>query len=305
MCQQLGRGAPHRLHPAELVGAGAGAARIADVLLAHVDFDHIARQLAAGAPQVDLEGERVLARPGIEHPLQRRVGDDAAVPVELAVDLGGGKARRQRAAGHDMGGGDLVRLVVEIGEVAGPDVGGADAEAGLARIDPVEIHQALEQRLERRDVVEAEVPGIAGRREDRRRKARLEEAGCAHQHDAQGAPLVHDLVLHVVLDREARHVGDAEGRGRHRLPEGAQLLDPLLRRIAGDQRRIDGADRDAGDPVRVEIGLGQRLVGTGLIGAQRAAALEEERDALEFGARCGLGIHGVSPSQRNRRGDDF
>ncbi len=32
-----------------------------------------------------------LARLDVEHPLQRRVRDDAAVPVVLAVDLGGGK----------------------------------------------------------------------------------------------------------------------------------------------------------------------------------------------------------------------
>ena len=100
-----------------------------------VELDHVARQLAARAPQVDLEGQRVLARRGVEHPLQRRVGDDAAVPVILAVDLGRREARRQRAAGDDMRRADLVRGAVEIDEVAGPDVDCADAEAHLARID--------------------------------------------------------------------------------------------------------------------------------------------------------------------------
>ena len=38
-------------------------------------------KLAARAPEIDLEGERVLPRPGVDHPLQRRVGDEAAVPV--------------------------------------------------------------------------------------------------------------------------------------------------------------------------------------------------------------------------------
>ncbi len=70
-----------------------------------IDLDHVARQLAARAPQIDLEGERVLARPAVEHPLQRRVGDDAAVPVVVAVDLDGGEARRQGAARHDVLGG--------------------------------------------------------------------------------------------------------------------------------------------------------------------------------------------------------
>ena len=43
-------------------------------------LEQIARKLAAGAPQIDLEGERVLSRPAVQHPLQRRVGDETAVP---------------------------------------------------------------------------------------------------------------------------------------------------------------------------------------------------------------------------------
>ena len=55
-----------------------------------------------------------------------------------------------------MGRSDLVGQAVEVGEVAGLDVGGADAEAGLFGVDAVEIDQPFEQRLERRDVVEGE-----------------------------------------------------------------------------------------------------------------------------------------------------
>ena len=52
---------------------------------------------------------------------------------------------------------------------------------------------------------------------------------------------------------------------------------------------IDGADRVAGDRVGVKIRFGQRLVDAALIGAQRAAALQQEGDALEIGPRLRYG----------------
>src|SRR5947209_6683523 len=81
----------------------------------------------------------------------------------------------------------------------------------------------------------------------------------------------------------------------------APTLDPPLGRIAGDEGRVERANRDAPDPVRVQVGLGQRLIDAALVGAQRAAALQQQRDALEvganlravrLGARCGGGVHG-------------
>ena len=64
------------------------------------------------------------------------------------------------------------------------------------------------------------------------------------------------------------------------LPEGEQLLDPSLRRIAGDDGGIDCADGDAGDPMGHDAGLGQLLIDAGLIGAERAAALEHQHAFL-------------------------
>src|SRR5215475_15014700 len=100
-------------------------------------------QRPAGAPEVDLERERVFARPAVEHPLQRSVGNKSTIPIILPVDFGGRKAGRQRTAGHDvlrpyaMGGG------VEIDKVSSTNIHGPDAEAHASCIDPVEIHQAL------------------------------------------------------------------------------------------------------------------------------------------------------------------
>ena len=81
-------------------------------------------------------------------------------------------------------------MVVEIGEIAGADVHRADAEAGLAGVDAIEIDQPLERRLERRGVVEAERLGRARRIEQRPRHARAEEAADAEGRRQGGAGLV-------------------------------------------------------------------------------------------------------------------
>ena len=144
----------------ELIRRRPRAARKADVLLAQLRLHEVARKLAAGAPEIDLEGQRILTRSAVEHPLQRRIRHEAAVPILLAVDLGRWKPGRQRAAGHHMRRADLMRGVVEIDEVAGADVHSADAETHRAFIDQVEVHQALERGFEGRDVVETD--GLGG-----------------------------------------------------------------------------------------------------------------------------------------------
>ena len=48
------------------------------------------------------EDQRIAARIVVEHRLDRRVGKDAAVPVEFAVDAHRRKGRRQRARRHDV-----------------------------------------------------------------------------------------------------------------------------------------------------------------------------------------------------------
>ena len=80
-----------------------------------------------------------------------------------------------------------------------------------------------------------------------------------------------------------------------RLPEFAQPLDAPFRRIAGDQRRVDRADRNARDPVGMQIGLGQRLIDAGLIRAERAAALQQQGDPFEL---CALAAFGTGLARR-------
>jgi hypothetical protein len=79
-------------------------------------------------------------------------------------------------------------------------------------------------------------------------------------------------------------IGNAERRVADALPEFAQPFDPALGRVTGNQCRIDGADRYSRHPVRMEIVLGERLINPRLIGAERSAALQQQRDPLERGA---------------------
>src|SRR5262245_65079880 len=71
--------------------------------------------------------------------------------------------------------------------------------------------------------------------------------------------------------------------GRDLLPEGAQLFEPRLGCVAGDQGRVDGADRNPGNPIGMQVRLGQSLIDAGLEGAERAAALQDQGDAVERG----------------------
>ncbi len=79
--------------------------------------------------------------------------------------------------------------------------------------------------------------------------------------------------------RKSEEVGKA-GSG-DLVPKRAQLVETSFRRVAGDQGRVDGADGNSGDPVRLQVRLGQTLIDAGLESPQRAAALQEQGNALE------------------------
>ena len=76
---------------------------------------------------------------------------------------------------------------------------------------------------------------------------------------------------------------------RHARPEFLEPLEAFGARIAGDDAGVDGADRGADDPVGLDAVLVQRVVDAGLVGAERAAALEHEHDlAGSCDCSCGL-----------------
>jgi len=169
---------------------------------------------------------------------------------------------------------DLVAGAVEIDKIAASDIHGADAETHSAGIYAVEVDEALERRLEGGDVVETDGLRAAGRMKKRRRHARREEAGRAAEQDAPRAQLIDGGVHVLAVDVETRKdIGDAEIWLGHGFPECAQLLNAPFRRIAGDDGCIHGADRDAGDPIRMQVRLRQRLIDAGLICPKSASSL--------------------------------
>jgi hypothetical protein len=179
--EYIRQGVAYLLAVLELIGAGAGPARILDFLSPRFDFGHVARNCTPCTPEIDLEGQRVLARLAFEHPLQGRVRDHSAIPIALAFDLHRREAGRQSAAGHHVLGPDDVGGVVEIDEIAGADIDRTDAETHLGRIDAIEVDKILERGLELSAVVVAGRFDGAGRLQPRCRYAPCEKcvAPCA------------------------------------------------------------------------------------------------------------------------------
>src|SRR5262245_41615652 len=94
---------------------------------------------------------------------------------------------------------DPVGGSVEVGKITAPDIDRADAKAHCASVDPVEINQPLQCRLQGRDVVEGERRRAAGRTHERWRQTRSKEVGCAEEQDAKRAGLIDQTMSNIVL----------------------------------------------------------------------------------------------------------
>ena len=172
------------MHRAKHIGGSAGPAGIADILLPLADFLEIGWLPPPGMKQVDLERQPAKARDTFQHVLQRRVGDEAAIPVVFAIDLHCRKAGRQSAAGHDMLGPNGHLSVVEVREIAGAHIYGTDAKADFAGVDAIELDQLFERILQRARIV------IARRRNAEQpvhRWPRREETGLPEQEGVERA----------------------------------------------------------------------------------------------------------------------
>src|SRR5215510_8060613 len=209
-------------------------ARIHDVLVAHVHLGQIMWQRPGPAPKVDLERERVFSRLAVERPLQWSVGNKSTVPVIFPIDFGGRKAGRQRTAGHDMLWPYAIGCVVEIGKVPSTDVHGAHTEAHATGIDPVEIHQALEGRLQRRSIVVAGLVRRVRGPQRRRWHTRSKKIRSAKQEDIHGSSLIDKVMNERILQFDGFEIWDTYRRRADGLPEFAKALHTLVRGIAGD-----------------------------------------------------------------------
>ena len=248
-----------------------GAARELDVLLpAHHLPDRFGLR-TFGIPHVDGEDHRVAARLVVEHRLDRRIGVDAAVPVGVAVDAHRGKRRRQRARRHDVIHCERLVAAVEIAHFATLDVDRPDRQSRFAAVEVLDIDELGERCPQGRGRViggAVKADGHVGT-----------EPRCGVRSEKGREPMHHGRqVGHRARDTWHELQGIDAGMLLDPRPELVQTIDSMLRRIACDDRPIDGADRCADHPIGLDPRLVQRFVDADLVGAQRAAALQDQHD---------------------------
>jgi hypothetical protein len=91
-----------------------------------------------------------------------------------------------------------------------------------------------------------------------------------------GAHLI-EKVAHGVAPRKSEWVVEQGpwSAGRDVGPKRAQPIDPVIRRIAGDDGGVDRPDGYAGDPIGLNARLGKRFIDARLIRAERTATLQD------------------------------
>lgn len=220
---------------------------------------------------MDREDNRVSSRIVVEYRLAGRIGKNAAVPVEFAVDAHRRKGGRKSPRSHDMPDVEPAIAGVEIAHPAGSHMRRAHSQARPSLIDQVEVHEFSERVFEwsRRVVASAVgaqrkgVPGMG-------KRVRYEKAGNAL---SQRAPL-----RPAPIESEERALKAPVRLVLYAAPECVQPLKSVLWLVSGYKTRVDGADRGPDDPVRLDPGLLQRLIHTGLVGSQCTASLQHEND---------------------------
>jgi hypothetical protein len=271
--QVQGQLADHMAQPVQLALLLdiAGAAGVLDLLVLVEHVQHAFGLAAVGIPDLDRKDHRTAARLVVQHRLDRRIGIDAAIPVRLAVDAHRRKRRRQRARRHHVRGHQRLLAAVEIAHRAGARVDRADREPHMLVVDVIEIDQRVDGAAQRAGLIKGRVldadPRIGI---PPRRQVRFKESGYALP-DGHG------------VGDGARHGRKSQRVLLHAVPELAQAVEPVLRRVAGDDGAVDGAYRGADHPVRLQAGFVHGLVHAQLVGAQRAAALQDQDDLARQG----------------------
>src|SRR5262245_54911634 len=155
---------------------------------------------------------------------------------------------------------------VEVAHLARAHVRGADRQAWRAAFDERKVDQLGERLREWRRRVEAgAVPSERIVRAEKSQRIGLKESRNAAE---QGRPIGRGV-------GEPRSVRQTpEFLALHAAPELLQPVEAMLALVAGDQAGVDGADRGADDPVRLDHAFVERLIDARLIGAERTAALE-------------------------------
>src|SRR5258708_39192419 len=102
--------------------------RILNVLVPMKDLPDRSRFWTDRIPHMRGKDQRVPARVVVKHDFGRSVRENAAVPVELAIDTDSRKGRRQSARSKNMPYRNVRRPAVEIAHLAGAHMSGPDRE---------------------------------------------------------------------------------------------------------------------------------------------------------------------------------
>src|SRR5262245_8446946 len=181
-----------------------------------------------------------------------------------------GKAGGSAPDAIDMPGRDRSLAAVEVAHLAGVHVRGADGESRRAALDEREVDEIAQGLFQRSGRVETGLvlPERIMRAEEGKRIGLEEARNAAEQRRPVGG--------RVGQLRPARQA--PELLAPHPAPELLQPVEAVLRLVARDQAGIDGADRGADDPIRLDARLVQGLIDARLVGAERAPALEDENN---------------------------
>ena len=150
-------------------------------------------------------------------------------------------------------------------------MGGTNRQPRAAAIDQIEIDELKKRLLQRRNRI------IAG-------MIRTERIGVANMSQRIGLEEAGNPLRDRRPDREpfveaGKGIADVPNRRLlHPLPKFLEPREPLPGFIAGNQARIDGADRGADDPIGLDALLMQRLIDPRLIRAECAATLQHQHD---------------------------
>ena len=262
-------------------------------------------------PHVHGKDQRIAPGVVVQHRFDRGVGVDAAVPVRLAVNAHRRKRGWQRARRQHMVQPQRLLAAVEVAHRAAVGIDGAHRQPGRARCQCVKVNQIGQRAGQRRGaVVRRLLDAQVGARAAQGGQAGLKKGRDAAQHRG-------DVGQRVAQAQPVQRAGEGVLQ-LDMAPERRQLVQPPIGPIAGDQRSVDGADRCADHPVRLDAGLVQRLVHPPLVGAQGAAALQHQHHlagqlglgvggGLAAGVRpgCGLGRHGTWPGGRSGKRGGF
>ena len=186
---------------------------------------------------------------------------------------------------------DLHVTVVKEDKVTGADIGRAQRDAHrVFMVDAVEIDQTLQCGLQRCGVIEADLARIAKAGSEGTRVEKFVLPLQNGHGSGIGAERFVDGVFDAFLKRgkaKPQHVDGFSSKAcRHRwgsahgFPEIPKSFHPLFRGVTGDDGRVNGTNRDAGDPGRVNACFGHAFVDARLIGTKGAAALENEDNLL-------------------------